>query len=163
MKTWSKLWSNQQVMIMLHLHYDVILHICCTCINIYRVLKNGLQALRGSSKSPSQHTISRNQCLLRYGWIFRNLHVRKSGRSWNQCAKNCSCSRDRYSPCLENSPWAITLPIPHPASASPHSFWPLWMGGVLPVASLKMRCKHTVYSYHPVYWWGGIHKGLYCL
>jgi hypothetical protein len=49
-------------------------------------------------------------------------------------------------PCLENPPWTITLLIPHPASASPRSSWPLCKGGVLPVASRKMCCKHTVYG-----------------
>jgi hypothetical protein len=65
MKTGSERWSNQWVMTMLHLHCNVTLHIYCTCINIHRVLKNRLQALRGYSKSPSQH-MSRNQCLLSF-------------------------------------------------------------------------------------------------
>jgi hypothetical protein len=47
---------------------------------------------------------------------YGSLHIEKNGRRfWNQCAKNCSCWRYHCSP---NSPWTITLPIPHPASAS---------------------------------------------
>jgi hypothetical protein len=55
---------------------------------IYRALKNGLQALRGYSthsneqKCPGQQT-SRNQCLLRYGWCSRNLSSKWS--TWFPC------------------------------------------------------------------------------
>jgi hypothetical protein len=50
------------------------------------------------------------------------------------------------SPCLKNSSWTITLSMPHPVSASPHSSWRSCKGGVLPVASPKMYCKHKLTS-----------------
>jgi hypothetical protein len=68
-------------------------------------------------------------------------------RPWNHCVKNSSCWRSYWcSHSLENSPWTITLPVPHPAGASPHSFWPLCNCGVLPMAARKVHCKHTVCS-----------------
>jgi hypothetical protein len=73
--------------------------------------------------------------------------IEESGRrSRNQCAKNCSCWTYRCSPCLGNSPWTTTLPIPHPASASPHASWSSCEGIVSPVTSRNMLCKHVVCS-----------------
>jgi hypothetical protein len=47
------------------------------------------------------------------GKFSRSSHFEKRERSRNQCARNCSCWKYLCSPCLENFPWAITLPIPH--------------------------------------------------
>jgi hypothetical protein len=93
--------------------------------------------------------ISRNP---RYGCV----HIEKSGRSWNHrerervcacmrvCVKNCICWRYRCYFCLENSPWTVTLPLSHPASASSHSSHQLWKGGDLLMASCKMHRKHSL-------------------
>jgi hypothetical protein len=50
----------------------------------------------------------------------------------------------RRFPCLENSPWTITLPTPHPARANINSSWLTRRDSILPMTSREMICELTI-------------------